>query len=161
MTNLRKNLLLYGIAIALPLAVGGIAAALTAGNMDLYAQIQSPPLAPPAILFPIVWTVLYVLMGISSALVWQNRQKDPESAVTGLAYYAISLIFNFGWSLIFFNARRFGAAFLWLLILWVLILQTIRYYRKVSPLAAKLQIPYILWVSFAGYLNLAIWWLNR
>jgi len=58
--------------------------------------------------------------------------------------------------LIFFNARRFGAAFLWLLILWVLILQTIRYYRKVSPLAAKLQIPYILWVSFAGYLNLAI-----
>jgi len=75
MTNLRKNLLLYGIAIALPLAVGGIAAALTAGNMDLYAQIQSPPLAPPAILFPIVWTVLYVLMGISSALVWQNRQK--------------------------------------------------------------------------------------
>ena len=159
MDNKPKPAVIYGISIAL--GIGGLSALLTAENMQLYSQIHVPPLAPPSWLFPVVWTVLYLLMGISAGLIYQNRSREPDAAFTGLAYYAISLLFNFGWSLLFFNLKSFGFAFLWLLVLLFLIVQTIRNYKPVLPLAAKLQIPYALWVTFAGYLNFAIWWLNR
>lgn len=151
----------YAIAIAIPLAVGILSALLTMGNMDIYSEVITPPLSPPSILFPIVWTILYVLMGVSSGLVWQNREVDKRSADKGLLYYAMSLVFNFLWSIIFFNLRQFLAAFIWLLVLLYLIIRTILSYRKVSLPAALLQIPYALWVTFAGYLNLGIWFLNR
>ena len=156
-----RNLKIFAIAIAIPLLVGGLSALLTRGNMQIYSQVQTPPLSPPAILFPIVWTLLYILMGISSAIIWANREKDIEAAQSGLAAYAVSLAFNFTWSILFFNFRLFGFSFVWLLALWILILVTILQYRKISPTAAYLHIPYAVWVAFAGYLNAGIWWLNR
>ena len=156
-----RNLKILAVSIAIPLVVGGLSALLTRGNMQIYSKVQTPPLAPPAVLFPIVWTLLYVLMGVSAAIVWANRQKDSEAAQSGLSAYAVSLAFNFTWSILFFNFRRFGFAWICLLALWVLILITFRQYRKISKAAAYLQIPYAAWVAFAGYLNAGIWWLNR
>ncbi len=150
----------YVIAILIPLAVGGLAAFLTRNNMDIYDQINKPPLAPPAIVFPIVWTILYILMGVSSARIWLKRGNNPEATVDGLFTYGIQLFFNFFWSLFFFNLQEFFFAFLWLLILWGLILRMILQFRKVDALAAILQIPYLVWVTFAGYLNLMIYLSN-
>lgn len=161
MKNKRKNIIIFIISILIPLAVGGLAAYLTRNSMDIYSEINTPTLSPPAILFPIVWSILYVLMGISSAIVIINRQKNLECADIGIAYYAISLAFNFVWSLIFFNFRSYLFAFLWLLALLYLIIRTILCYKEVNKTAAYLQIPYALWVTFAGYLNFMIYWLNK
>ena len=118
-----------------------------------------PALAPPALLFPIVWTLLYALMGFGAARV----DLSPPSAArrSGLRVYGLQLFFNFFWTLIFFNLQAFGAAFLWLIALWGLILWMLLLFRKADPLAGWLQLPYLLWVTFAGYLNLAVWLLNR
>ena len=150
----------YVISILIPLAIGGASALLTMNNMDIYEQIKTPPLSPPSILFPIVWTILYILMGISAAIVYTKSDIDRNEAKCGLRTYATSLIFNFLWSIVFFNLRWFGFAFFWLLALLFLILKTIVCYFKVSKIAAYLQIPYAVWVAFAGYLNFAIWMLN-
>lgn len=156
MINL-KNVKSYIISIVIALLVGGISAFLTSGNMNIYKELITPPLSPPGILFPIVWTILYVLMGISSALIYNENRNDKNKA---LLTYGISLFFNFTWSLIFFNMRNFFFAFIWIIFLFVSILQTIIEYFKINKIAAYLQIPYLLWVAFAGYLNLGIWILN-
>ena len=162
MPEKKKNTVLtYVIAIAIPLAVGILSALLTRGNMDVYQRVVTPPLSPPSILFPIVWTVLYLLMGISSAMVWQKKDTDPVTSDRALSYYAASLAFNFAWSIIFFNFGKYLFAFLWLICLLYLIVRTVLLYRRISPVAAYLQIPYIVWVIFAGYLNIGIWVLNR
>lgn len=158
--KIKEVLPTYIVAIALPLAVGAIAALITRENMDIYTELKTPPLAPPSWLFPIAWTILYVLMGISSGMVFLNRELNTEAADRGLSVYFISLVVNFGWSIIFFNMRSFLFAFIWLLLLVYLIIRTILYYRRVSPVAAYLQIPYLVWVLFAGYLNLGIYLLN-
>ncbi len=155
----KKNWRSYAIFIALSLGVGFLAAGLTAGGTELYNNsLIKPSLAPPAIVFPIVWTVLYVLMGVSAAMIW----NAPESALRkkGLNLFVAQLIVNFFWSLIFFNAKDFLAAFVWLILLWVLILWKILTYYKLDKLAALLQVPYLLWVTFAGYLNFMVWRLN-
>jgi len=150
----------YFVSVAIALAVGGLSAFLTKDNMDLYSRIQTPPLSPPSIVFPIVWTVLYALMGISAASVFQNRQIDRDAANNGLITYGMSLAVNFFWSIIFFNAKAYLFAFVWLVCLLFLILRTILLYQKISPFAAYLQVPYAVWVTFAGYLNLFIAFLN-
>lgn len=160
MQNLKRNFKIFGISILIPLAIGGLSALLSLNGMDIYSDVKMPPLTPPSWLFPVVWGILYVLMGISSALVWKFQSRNQQKAADGLLFYAASLIFNFFWSIIFFNLRWFLFAFLWLAVLLFLIIRTVLAYRYVSPLAAKLQIPYILWVTFAGYLTFAIWLIN-
>jgi len=159
--TVKARVKIYAIAISIPLAVGIVSALLTMNNMDIYSRLETPPLSPPSWLFPVVWTVLYVLMGVSSGLVWENKAVNPTKADEGLLFYAMSLVFNFLWSIIFFNLRQFLIAFVWLIVLLYLIIRTILSYRKVSPTAAYLQIPYALWVTFAGYLNFGIWMLNK
>ena len=149
----------YVIAILIPLGVGIASSLLTMENMGIYSEVNTPPLSPPSWLFPVAWTVLYILMGISSALVWCTK-TDNTAKETGLAYYIASLIFNFGWSIIFFNLRAFFVAFAWLCVLWILILFTVVFYARVNKTAAYLQLPYLVWVTFAGYLNIAIALLN-
>lgn len=156
-----RNVITFVISIFIPLATGIAASLITMDSMNIYQEIITPPLSPPSILFPIVWTILYILMGVSSALIIINRQNDVENADLGIAYYAISLAFNFVWSLIFFNFRYYLFAFIWLLALLYLIIRTITSYHKVYPIAAYLQIPYAVWVAFAGYLNIAIYLLNK
>ena len=150
----------YVISILIALAVGGASALLTMGNMEIYSEIKVPPLSPPSILFPIVWTVLYILMGISAAMIYTDKNSKKKEKKEALVPYASSLIVNFAWSIIFFNFRAFFVAFIWLLLLLYLIIKTVIEYKKINPLSAYLQIPYAIWVSFAGYLNLGIWLLN-
>ena len=151
----------YIISCAIALAVGGLSALLTRGNMDLAKDSVMPPLSPPAFLFPIVWSILYILIGIASAIVYLRRTALPNEARCALTVYAASLIFNFFWSIIFFNLRAFLASFIWLIILWVLIILCIKKFYPFSKTASYLMVPYLLWVTFAGYLNLMIYILNR
>lgn len=157
----KRKILTYVVAIAVPLAVGAVSALLTRGNMGIYQEVRTPPLSPPSVLFPVVWTLLYVLMGVSSGMIWTMRSDNPQKADTGICFYAVSLAFNFAWSIFFFNMRWFLFSFVWLLALLYLIVRTILSYRKISSVAAYLQIPYAVWVAFAGYLNVGIWFLNR
>lgn len=152
----------YVVSILIALATGGISALLTRNSMDIYSEIITPPLSPPAILFPIVWTVLYTLMGISAAMIYNTESVSmPSDKQKALFTYALSLFVNFTWSIIFFNKRAFLFAFIWILLLLFLIIKTIVEYYKINRTAAYLQIPYLLWVSFATYLTFAIWYLNR
>ena len=128
--------------------------------MQLYAQtIVKPPLSPPGWVFPVVWTILYALMGIGAAKIYQAPPSGNRSL--GLNLFVTQLVVNFFWSPIFFNLRAYGFAFVWLLLLWGLVLWMSLVFRKVDPTAAKLQIPYLLWLTFAAYLNLGVRYLNR
>ncbi len=158
--RIKPYILPYAVAIAIPLTVGLVSAALTKDNMNIYEKLNTPPLAPPSILFPIVWTILYMLMGVSSAMIYIDRDKNPEASKKGLIWYGVSLILNFSWSIIFFNLQAAFFALLVLIALLFTIIRTILEYRKVKPIAAYLQIPYAIWVAFAGYLNAGIWLLN-
>ena len=156
-----KKLKPYIISVAITLGVGALSALFTRNNMDIYDRIVSPPLAPPGILFPIVWTILYTLMGISSARIYLAGKENGADTGKALKTYAIQLVVNFFWSIFFFNAEAFLFSFIWILLLWILIIKMIKEFNEIDPLAAKLQIPYLLWVTFAAYLNLAIFILNR
>ncbi len=150
----------YIISILIPLVVGALAAFLTRNNMMLFDQIVQPPLSPPSILFPIVWTVLYVLMGIGAARVYLIGGKDKKKTADALAVYAVQLVINFFWSIIFFNMKAFLSAFLWLILLWIAILSMIVKFNSIDRAAALINIPYLVWVTFAGYLNYMIFVLN-
>lgn len=146
--------------IILTQAVGALSGWLTRGGSEFYrTQVEKPPLSPPSIVFPIVWVILFFLMGIGIARV-QNKPLSSERALS-LRVFLVQLAFNFCWSIIFFNFRAYGVALIWLVVLWVLILWMIHSFRKVDPTAAWLQLPYLLWVTFAAYLNFGVWMLNR
>lgn len=147
------------ICIAIPLAVGGLSALFTAGNMKLFEEINKPPLSPPGWLFPVVWTILYVLMGIALYLVVMTKTR--ENKTPAIISFGVQLFFNFFWSIIFFNAQAYLFAFIWLILLWVAIVVNIYFFNKINSTSAKLLIPYLVWVTFAGYLNLGIYILNR
>jgi tryptophan-rich sensory protein len=125
--------------------------------MDVFEQINQPPLSPPAWLFPVVWTILYTLMGISSYLILTSEEETVKKA--GMLY-GYQLVVNFLWPTFFFNFQWYLFSFLWLLLLIVLVIAMIREFYKISKPAAYLNIPYLLWLLFAGYLNFAIWRLN-
>ena len=150
----------YIVGIIIPIAVGGIATLLTMKNMSIMGEIEQPPLTPPPIVFSLVWSALYILMGISSAIVYEGRESDRKAAREGLSYYAASLAVNFVYSIIFFNFRAFFISGIWLLLLIFLIVMTVLYYRKINKVAAYLQIPYAVWVAFATYLTFGINYLN-
>lgn len=151
----------YIISIAITLGVGMLSALLTRGSMQAYRNISKPPLNPPMIVFPIVWTVLFVLMGISSAIIYTKRHANKAEVYSALRIYGIQLAVNFFWSIIFFNMQTYLFAFIWLLLLWGIIITMIIQFRKIDLAAAYLQTPYLLWVIFAGYLNLMIYILNK
>ncbi len=146
------------VCIAIPLAVGGLSGFLTRNGAEIFASVDKPPLSPPGWIFPVVWTVLYVLMGVASYLVLVSGK--PARSKTALTVYGIQLFFNFFWSIIFFNLEAYLFAFVWLLMLWVLIVLTAVLFYRISKKAGYLFVPYILWVTFAGYLNFGIYLLN-
>ncbi len=137
-----------------------ISALLTREGIRLYEiTAQRPPLTPPSAVFPIVWTILFALMGISAARIYQSPASSARAR--GLLLFLLQLMFNFFWSIIFFNLQAFGFAFAWIIMLWVLILLMILSFRKTDSIAAWLQLPYLLWVTFAACLNYSVWLLNR
>lgn len=143
--------------IAVPLAVGFLSALLTKNNMHLYDGLNRPPLSPPKELFPTVWTTLYILMGISSYRIMISR--DTMSKGT-LCMYGLQLAINFLWPLIFFNTTLYFLAFLILCILWILVFVMMVAFMQVDTIASWLQYPYMIWITFAAYLNLGIVVLN-
>ena len=154
----NKKLLIR--SIALPLLVGTVAGLLTRTAMQDFDVLIKPPLSPPGWLFPVVWTILYTLMGISAFLI-KTSDADAEVKSDALMIYNYQLIVNFLWSIFFFHFEWRLFSFVWILLLWVLIILMIRQFDKISKIAAYLNIPYLLWVTFAAYLNFGIWWLNR
>lgn len=144
------------LCIVIPLAAGGLAGFLIRDGMETFKSLNKPSLSPPGWLFPIVWTVLYILMGIASYLVFTSGAPTHLA----LAVYGIQLIFNFFWSIIFFNLEAYLFSFIWLTVLWLLILITMILFFRISKPAGYLLIPYLLWVTFAGYLNFSIYLLN-
>ena len=146
------------ISILIALAVGGLSGFISMGSMDTYENLQRPALSPPSWVFPVVWTILFILMGIASYIVYMSNSDIKEKA---LKVYAIQLAVNFIWPLIFFNGQKYFLTFVWLLFLIVLIMETILLFKEVNKKAAILLIPYLLWTIFAGYLNISIYLLNR
>lgn len=148
-----KKWKVYFLSILITLLVGLIAGFLTMNSMGIYSTINRPPLSPPSWLFPVVWTILYTLMGISVARYIIKTNIVPR-------IYVLQLIVNFLWPFIFFNLEAYLLSFIWLLLLIVLaILMIVEFYR-VDKLAGILQIPYLIWLLFAAYLNFAIYLLN-
>ncbi len=145
-----KNL---AISLAVSLGSGLIGWFLTRDSMAQYMNMYRPPLAPPGWLFPVVWTVLFILMGIAAYLVYETGDAGREDALT---VYVCQLLVNIGWSLFFFGFNSYWFSFVWLLVLWVLIFVNIRQFSAISLVAGRLLIPYIIWVTFAGYLNFSI-----
>ena len=150
----------YIVSILIALAVGGLSALATKGSTDIYTQIVKPPLAPPSNVFPIVWSILFIHMGISSAGVYEKIKSGNTKSTSALTVYAVNLAVNFLWSILFFNLEAYLFAFVWLLLLIAIIITMIIEFYKVEPWTAYLQIPYLLWCIFAAYLNLSIYILN-
>jgi len=146
------------VSIAISLGVGALSGYLTKNSMSLYQELVKPPLTPPGWIFPIVWTILFALMGLSAYLIYVSDSKEKNQA---LQIYAIQLMLNFIWSLAFFNMQAYLLAFVILILLWISIIAMIKVFYEINPLAGKMQVPYLLWVTFAGYLNLAIYLLNK
>ena len=140
----------YIIQILIALLVGGLAGLLTRGSFNVYGELIKPALAPPPIVFPIVWGILYVLMGISAGIVYQTEGRIPF-------IYWLQLFVNFLWPIIFFNMQAFLFAFVWIVLLLILIVFMIIEFYRIHKTAAYLQIPYLLWTLFATYLTFFIW----
>lgn len=151
-----NKIIIYIKAILLPVLIGALVGIITSGSMD-YNMLQKPPLAPPGTVFPIVWTILYILMGISYGILKVNNQTNEE---IDWIYY-IQLAINALWSIIFFNFKWRLFAFVWIILLAVAIISMIRKFFGKNKIAGLLQIPYILWVIFATYLNFGFYILNR
>ena len=148
------------LALALPLAVGGFSAFLTRDGMKAFQALQQPPLSPPAWLFPVVWTVLYLSMGLASYWVWTSGVSGQRRE-RALTVYGLSLAANFLWPILFFTVQAWMSAFLLLLVLWILVGVCVLLFGAIDPRAGKLMVPYLVWLTFAAYLNLGIWLLNR
>ena len=139
--------------------VGAVSALLSNGFTEFYRSLVQPPLSPPAILFPIVWTILYALMGWSAYLIYS--EDDAPDRAKALILYAVQLAVNFSWSIIFFRFQQLGAAAVTAVLLSILVAAMILSFRKIRTKAAVLNIPYLLWSLFASYLAIANWVLNK
>ena len=139
------------IGLLISLGTGVIAGFLTFKSMEQYQEMYRPPLSPPGWVFPVVWLILYALMGIAAYRIYM---KDPKAEV--LKLYLIQLAVNFLWPILFFNFGWQLFAVVWLLLLWYLVLVMIKEFAKIDEGAAKLMIPYLIWLTFASYLNIAI-----
>ena len=151
-----EKIKIYAKTILAPVIVGGIVGFIISKSID-YNNLQKPFLAPPSIAFPIVWTILYILMGISYGILKSKKLTSKEIDVI----YYLQLGFNAIWSIFFFSLKWRLFAFLWIIILAILIIIMIKKFYEKDKLAGLLQIPYLIWVLFASYLNISIYILNR
>lgn len=153
-----KRWIPYAVFIGAALGVGGLSSIITQSGMAGYDMAVKPSFTPPSVLFPIVWTALYILMGFGMARVWRTFDARRRYA---LLPFCAQLAANFLWTLWFFGLHSYGLAFWWLLGLTALVLWTAVTFYRISTVAGRLQVPYILWCVFAAILNHAIWQLNR
>ena len=147
---------IYAESILIPVIIGGIIGFIISQTID-YNYLQKPLLAPPSIVFPIVWTILYILMGVSYGILKSNSLIDPK---TKFIYY-LQLFINALWSILFFTLKWRLFSFLWIILLVIIVLIMIINFYKKNKLSGLLQIPYLIWILFASYLNLSIYLLNK
>lgn len=150
-TNIKPKPLFISLLISL--GTGAVSSLLTPNVSEQYQTLYKPPLAPPGWLFPIVWTILFILMGVAAYLVYMSDSPDKDTA---LRLYLIQLVVNVGWSVIFFRLNAYLLAFTWLLLLFFLVYLTTKEFYKINKTAGYLMIPYLLWIIYAGYINFAI-----
>ena len=155
---LKKRTKTLLTCLAVPLGVGAVSGFLTQGSMDTFEKLNQPPLAPPGWVFPVVWTGLFAMMGTASYLI--ARLPESEEKKKALTLYGIQLAVNFLWPVFFFNAGWYLFSFAWLLLLWYLVYLCTKAFYHLSERAGYLMIPYLVWLTFAGYLNFAIFLLN-
>lgn len=141
----------------IPLLIGGLSALIVGDNFGIFESVNKPPLAPPAFLFPVVWTVLYLLLGTSYYLV-KNQKDCSGEVITNV--YILNLVLNFFWSIIFFNLRAYLAAFVWIILLILSTILLIREFSSCRKIAGIMNIPYLLWLIFAAYLSFSVYLLN-
>ena len=155
----KNNFKTLAKSILIPVLLGGLIGLVTSA-LNNYQEISKPSFAPPGSVFPIIWTILYILMGISSYLIYESvgEQDEREDA---LKIYVIQLIANLIWPVLFFIVKNYFISFVWLLLLIYLVLQMILKFYKVNKFASFLQIPYLIWIIFAGILNMWIYILNK
>lgn len=153
---MKEKIKIYAKSILIPVIMGGIVGLIISKSID-YSQLKQPPLSPPSIAFPIVWTILYILMGISYGILADKELLDTKTEVI----YYNQLIFNGLWSIIFFSLKWRFFAFIWIIALAILVIFMIIEFCKKNKLAGLLQIPYLLWVLFASYLNISVYLLNK
>ena len=148
----------YLVLILLSLAAGGLSGVFTMRGLPAYALLEKPPLTPPAAVFPVVWTALYILMGAGAARAWLSRRPGRERA---MALFFAQLLLNALWSAWFFGLQARLFALAWLLVLLAAVARMIRAFAAVDRAAAWMQLPYFAWCLFAAYLNAGFWLLNR
>lgn len=154
----RRKATVYLLSIALVTVVAALGSWVTARGLPAYALLEKPALTPPAIVFPIVWSVLYLLMALGAGRVFLSDRRGRDSA---LAVYIPQLAVNLSWSFLFFGLGAYFFSFLWILLLLGLVVLMIRLFCRVDAAAGVMQLPYLLWLLLAAYLNLSIWLLNR
>ena len=158
----KSNIVALVIALALPLAVGAVGGFATASSVSTwYPTLTKPAWTPPDWVFGPVWTVLYLMMGLASWLIWRKRTENETQVRGALGWYGLQLGLNLGWSLIFFGLRQIGLALIEIVVLWSTLLITVIKFGRIRRDAAALLLPYLLWTTFASALNAAIWWLNQ
>ncbi len=148
-------------SLVLPLTIGGVSGYLVKNQMngEWFNTLAKPSFNPPSYLFGPVWTALYVLMGVSMFLIWNTPKNELRQKA--LTVFGVQLFFNFWWSILFFSFHTIFLSVVDILLIWFLIIYMITLFKKIKPVAAYLQIPYLFWVTFATVLNISIWYLNR
>ena len=144
------------ISIVIPLLVGFISNLFVKDYYGLYETIEKPLFSPPNVLFPIVWTILFILMGVAFYLIWDTKASKTDAYIS----YYLQLFFNFVWPILFFRLELYLVALVWITMLWLLILDTILSFYKINKKASYLMLPYLVWTSFATYLNFMVYVLN-
>lgn len=156
----EKNIINFVLSIAICETAGLIGSVFTFSSIPTwYATLVKPPLNPPSWVFGPVWTILYALMGIAAFLIWQKLEKNKK-AKESLMIFGLQLTLNTLWSIVFFGLQMPGLAFIIIVMMWLAIAGTIFSFAKISRTAAYLLVPYLIWVSFASYLNFGLWFLN-
>lgn len=154
-----KKIMAMVIHVAIPIGVGLLSGYISSDAMKAYADLDKPFLSPPAAVFPVVWTILYLLMGFGAYLVFSQKEKSGRQTMGLIAYY-LQLFMNFFWSIIFFNQKAYLIAFFLLLIMMIAVTIMLINYKVVSKLAFLMNVPLLVWLFFAGYLNLGVIVLN-
>ena len=162
LTSIKTNKIAKLIfSLVLPIAIGGFSSYLVRNEMDTlwFTTLAKPSFNPPSYLFGPVWIILYILMGISMFLIWNTPKTELRQKA--LTVFGIQLFFNFWWSILFFSIHTILVSVVDILLMWFLIIYMITLFKKIKPVAAYLQIPYLFWVTFATILNISIWYLNK
>lgn len=143
------------VCLLIPLGIGGLSGLVNGPGMEAFQGLEKPPLTPPDWVFPVAWTVLYLLMGLAGWLVW-TAEKDSGLKRAALRLYGLQLAMNFFWPLFFFTLQWRLWAFVWLMVMWALIFAVLLWFYRLNRAAGWLMVPYLAWTAFAGYLNLGV-----